>query len=1061
MAENRLRFILDGDDRLSRVLNRAGESSARLRQRLTRDMDDSSRSVDNFVRSADGRFRDLRGRFLSAEEAQRRMAAGLPVVTGRLGELGDASSDAAGSLGRGGGLSGAMMGVAAAAGISLLPAIGALVPMLAGAGVAAGTLKMGFSGVGDAMKLADTDQKKYRETLKKMGPEQREFTKSLVGLKKEFGPIGREVQKSMLPGFTKAVKDAAPVVKILGRAMSGMGKQFGDAAAGVGRMMKDSGFQKDLQANLKLGAGFVKDMTSAMGPFTRSLLDFGAASGPTLKAFSDGIGGLLSKGLPDMFAGLKAGIPGTAKMLDGLFSAVNDILGGLGRLGGEFGRTLGPVFGQSFKISGDIIAGAMDTIRGAMVLLRPLFVDLTFGLKTIRDVGRIVGPTLADAGRAIVGAFLPVGDSVSSSIGPLQRMNLWVQNNKQTVLEWGRLFGVAMIDVTSAAISAAPTVIKMFRYISMAALASFDVIISGAAHAFGWIPGIGGKLKAANKAFDTFKDGYLRSLETAERKANEFAASAGPKLSAGKLKLNISNWQSQIEAAKAKLRTVPPSKQAALRATIADLQAKVAAARRSLDSLNGKTATTYVRTVRLGGSSPFHGKEVPIATGGLFTGSGVRHRGYASGGLVDGPGSETSDSIFAPWLSKNEFVVNARRTRQYLPLLQAINTGRLGTGGGTGGMGMDAGRGLASGLVGAMGSVQAAAARMAAAVTAGVKAELEIASPSKKMKALAKDIGKGLIIGLTGSRDKIKATAKDLATDIRTAFSGRKESNLLKYVDRQTDKLLKYASKRDKIAARIAEAKDFAHNTTHTAKESAGLANLGMDSDHITAGGIKAGLASKLSKIRQFTKYIDILAKRGLHKSLLKQILNMGPDAGYAYASALVGADKGTLKQINSLQSTVNKSSDRLGKLGADRLYDSGKAAGKGFLKGLEAQQKHIENLMMKIAKGMQKAIKKALGIKSPSTVMAQLGVYSTQGLARGLVDGMPHLDRALSTVSGRVADTRPVIGKPATAAAGGWGPPVQITIEGALDPYAVARQVETVLAKYKRGRGGASYNFG
>lgn len=50
--------------------------------------------------------------------------------------------------------------------------------------------------------------------------------------------------------------------------------------------------------------------------------------------------------------------------------------------------------------------------------------------------------------------------------------------------------------------------------------------------------------------------------------------------------------------------------------------------------------------------------------------------GFATGGRVSGPGTGTSDSILAR-LSNGEFVVNARATSQHLPLLEAINNGRL------------------------------------------------------------------------------------------------------------------------------------------------------------------------------------------------------------------------------------------------------------------------------------------------------------------------------------------------------------------------------------------------
>jgi tape measure domain-containing protein len=49
---------------------------------------------------------------------------------------------------------------------------------------------------------------------------------------------------------------------------------------------------------------------------------------------------------------------------------------------------------------------------------------------------------------------------------------------------------------------------------------------------------------------------------------------------------------------------------------------------------------------------------------------------FADGGLVRGPGTGTSDSIVAA-ISNGEYVVNAKATAKNLPLLQAINSGKL------------------------------------------------------------------------------------------------------------------------------------------------------------------------------------------------------------------------------------------------------------------------------------------------------------------------------------------------------------------------------------------------
>jgi hypothetical protein len=75
--------------------------------------------------------------------------------------------------------------------------------------------------------------------------------------------------------------------------------------------------------------------------------------------------------------------------------------------------------------------------------------------------------------------------------------------------------------------------------------------------------------------------------------------------------------------------------------------------------------------------------EVPLPTMGGGTDSGsqttkpmgtinVNAQRKAQGGLITGPGTETSDSIPA-FLSNGEFVINARSTRMFQPILSAIN----------------------------------------------------------------------------------------------------------------------------------------------------------------------------------------------------------------------------------------------------------------------------------------------------------------------------------------------------------------------------------------------------
>ncbi|MFJ3704866.1 MULTISPECIES: hypothetical protein [unclassified Streptomyces] len=1088
MADRRLSFLLDGRDGLSRVLDRAGDNAARLHRRfsaattnttiafnrltgaadrngrqITASMRNGQAATARFTTDANGRLRDLRGRFIAAGAGARQLQGDMNNLRGPMHGAAAATGEASAA---GGSLGPVFGAVAAAIGLSLLPALGALVPMMAGAGLAAGTLKLGFSGIGDAVTAAGEDKKKYAEELKKLSPESRSLTKELVKLKDEFGDVGKRIQKVMLPGFTRALKDARPVVDILGKGMVQLGKGFGQAAAGAGRLFRSGGFQADLKTNLTLGMSFVRELGGGFGALLRGLLDFGAKSKPTLDAFSTGLSGLLGKGgggLVGMFRGLEVGIEGSAKFLDGFFSMINKVLPAIGRFAGEVARATGPMFGEAFKLAGDTAASGFDTLGKVMKGLSPVFKDIGFGIKAMSDIFAIMAPTVRDVGAAIFGAFLPSFSEIDKARGPLQRLSDSIQANKGTIQEVARIMGNGFIDMASMAIQHLPGILGIFKVVTGGMVAALGGVLHAAASAFGWIPGIGGKLKAADQAFASFQTQFISGLASAEAGARSFADNALPKLQAGKLKLDINNWQSQLTTAKASLKSLPPEKQAKVRANIADLQNKLAAARRDLSTLQNRVITVTTRFVTVGDSSAArngssHGSALKYASGGLV--------GYPGGGMVSGPGTGTSDSILAR-VSNGEFVIKAKSVARYgARFLAAINEGRLGmastvgeAGNGLAGAGLQAGLGLGLGLRAAAAGVDSAARFMAAAVEAGIRAELLIASPSKKTKALAKDVGKGFIDGLTGSKAKIAAVAKDLVKDITAAWKGvntSKDSRLIAMVNRDTKKLQTLATKRDAIASKIAGAKQYAKDWTAGAREDASLGSLGIEEGEVTAGSIQGALAQKLAKFKQFTSYIQTLGKRGLAKSMLKQILVMGPEAGFAYASALAGTSSSTLKQINSLQYSINAETDKLGKTGADIMYDSGANSGKGFLKGLESQQSAIEKQMVKIAKGMQKAIKKALGIKSPSRVTAVDGKYAGQGFGVGLIESIPDIDKAVGAVTDRVTGMRPAVSRPAVVGAGAGGVVynVAVTVEQAMDPVAVGREMQRVMVKLGRAQG-------
>ncbi len=121
--------------------------------------------------------------------------------------------------------------------------------------------------------------------------------------------------------------------------------------------------------------------------------------------------------------------------------------------------------------------------------------------------------------------------------------------------------------------------------------------------------------------------------------------------------------------------TIPSGKRITLTDNTSSVRAHIAALQRSITNLHGKTVTVdYIervhRTVQAERADLLH----PAKGGYIHRAVGGPVRWYPDGGRVSGPGTGTSDSIPA-MISNGEFVVNAKQTAKWLPLLESINAG--------------------------------------------------------------------------------------------------------------------------------------------------------------------------------------------------------------------------------------------------------------------------------------------------------------------------------------------------------------------------------------------------
>ncbi|MFI7563796.1 phage tail tape measure protein [[Kitasatospora] papulosa] len=316
------------------------------------------------------------------------------------------------------------------------------------------------------------------------------------------------------------------------------------------------------------------------------------------------------------------------------------------------------------------------------------------------------------------------------------------------------------------------------------------------------------------------------------------------------------------------------------------------------------------------------------------------------------------------------------------------------------------------------------------AIPGPIAKALGIHSPSRVTAAQGRWIARGLIDGLTGSVKQVKAASAKLADMVTDGLRpGKKRSKALGKISAGSKKLVSLANREAKIAGQLKAAqKKVADQIAARDKLSADVRKGVLDSGNITsidgpatADSIINTLSARVAQAQQFAKQLAALRKKGVRSDLIAQIASAGVEQGASSAAVLANASAQQIKQINAQQAALTTAATAAGNTAGDAMYGTGIQAAKGLVKGLQSQQKAIEKQMLTIARGMQKAIRQALGIHSPSRVMAAIGRYVPQGLVRGIDGERNAVDRSMASLVDPSAVPIPT-GAAATGAAGRAG---------------------------------------
>lgn len=383
---------------------------------------------------------------------------------------------------------------------------------------------------------------------------------------------------------------------------------------------------------------------------------------------------------------------------------------------------------------------------------------------------------------------------------------------------------------------------------------------------------------------------------------------------------------------------------------------------------------------------------------------------------------------------------------------------------------LDAGRQIIQGLVDGIGSMIGAVQDKLGTLT---KLIPDWKGPREKDRKLLRPVGqlimKGLIRGFDDGKKGIKRSLDSITRLIADRMKKQGKSNneirkataqLSRLYDNREKRLFKHARRVDAANRRLAKARkalteirkaarDFRDSIRDDALDYGALENL---NSAFTSTAMAQQMQARIDKIRQFNALLRQLAKSGLNKATIRQLSEAGVEGGLAYAQALSQGGPEAIKEFNALQHQLSAAAGDLGKTAAAGTYQAGIDAAEGLVRGLRRKAKALRQAAKSMARAMVDAIKRALGIRSPSRVFARLGEQTVKGLEVALrdVDGVKKATVNLGRVMEKSFE-RPTLRAEALSGArrGGDHITFEVIVPPTVDKAAVGREVAQALDSY------------
>lgn len=359
----------------------------------------------------------------------------------------------------------------------------------------------------------------------------------------------------------------------------------------------------------------------------------------------------------------------------------------------------------------------------------------------------------------------------------------------------------------------------------------------------------------------------------------------------------------------------------------------------------------------------------------------------------------------------------------------AAKSGRTSASSAGSGVGSALGLGMASGISSQKGAIAAAAASAVDYASRSASARAEIHSPSRLMARIGKQMGLGMAVGMREARPQINKTGKDsvdwltqglaqgapgvrrnfskIIAQIGKTFEKTTERDFTPRLERSWNKWLTDATKQlgakanaysrqlnrvarqqQRVVDLIQQRNAYAASIRSSVVSAGAFTQFGQNEDGTVAiGNLIDQMRDQAQESKRFQVLVRQLTRQGLNRTSIQQLLDAGVEGGLETAEALASGGKAAIKEVNSLQGQISSAGKTLGIQTSRTMYQAGIQTAQGMLRGMQSQEKRLENQATRMARRIAQAVRKALKISSPSKVFEGIGAQVTDGLVIGLDD--------------------------------------------------------------------------